>query len=286
VQPFDQLVDDRRTSTDWGVYVQDEVRLSGSLILNVGLRYDHYSTFGGSTNPRAALIYTPFDRTVFKILYGQAFRAPNFFELYYHAPGNEANPLLGPERVKATEVVWEQYLQNRFRLTVTGFNYPIRELISAADAGGGAIQYRNADAVDLRGADLTIRRRSAWGLEGGVNYGFQRSTNGDPAIPSINSPSHLGRAFFSAPLIRHALFASIDLQYVSSRRTLAGQRAAAYAVSNLTILSRRVGNNWDVSASIYNILNRKYGDPGGIEHRQDILQQDGRQFRVKAGYTF
>jgi iron complex outermembrane receptor protein len=183
-------------------------------------------------------------------------------------------------------VVWEQYLKNRFRLTVTGFNYPLRDLISAADAGGGVIQYRNAGAVDLRGADVTIRRRSAWGLEGGVNYSFQKSTNRDHAVPSINSPAHLGRAFLSAPLIRHALFASFDLQYVSSRRTLAGQRVAAYAVSNLTILSRSLGNNWDVSASIYNILDRRYGDPGAIEHRQDILQQDGRQFRVKAGYTF
>ena len=287
LQPFYEYLDDRRSSADGGLYIQDEIRLSKSLILNVGLRYDHYSTFGGSTNPRAALIYTPFERTTFKLLYGQAFRAPNFYELYYNAPGNEANPSLRPERVKATELVWEQYLRNRFRLTVTGFNYPIRDLINTESGiAEGAVQYRNDDSVDIRGLDLSVRRRSPWGLEGGVNYSFQVARNHDPTDLPVNSPSHLGRAFLSAPLIRRLLFASFDLQYVSSRRTLADHQVASYAISNLTILSRSFWEKWEVSASFYNLFDRKYGDPGGSEHPQDVLQQDGRKFRMKVGYSF
>ena len=287
VKPFYKYLNDRRSSTDWGLYAQDEIRLSRSLILNVGLRYDHYSTFGGSTNPRAALIYNPFEKTTFKLLYGQAFRAPNFYELYYHVPGNEPNPFLGPERVKATELVWEQYLQNGLRFTITGFYYPIRDLISAeSGVADGAIQYQNGDAVDIRGLDLSFRRRSAWGLEGGVNYSFQQAKNHDPADFSANSPSHLGRAFVSAPLIRHVLFASFDLQYVGSRRTLANSPLESYALSNFTLLSRSLGEKWDISASIYNIFNRKYADPGRPEHLQDFLPQDGRTFRLKAGYSF
>src|SRR5580693_2040775 len=38
-------------------YAQDELAITHRLTLNVGLRYDHYSTFGGTTNPRLALIY-------------------------------------------------------------------------------------------------------------------------------------------------------------------------------------------------------------------------------------
>jgi outer membrane receptor for ferrienterochelin and colicins len=287
LQPFFEYVNDQRTSTDWGLYVQDEIQLSRTLILNVGLRYDHYSTFGGSTNPRAALIYNPFEKTTFKLLYGQTFRAPNFYELYYHALGNEANPSLKPERMKATELVWEQYFQNRFRLTVTGFNYPIRDLISAeSGVEAGAIQYQNGDSVNIRGVDLSFRRRSAWGLEGGMNYSFQTARNQDLARFAVNSPSQLGRAFVSAPLIRHALFATFDLQYVGSRRTLTNSPLASYSVSNFTILSRSLGGKWDVSASIYNLLDRKYGDPGGQEHLQDVLQQDGRTLRMKVGYSF
>ena len=51
--------------------------------MNVGVRYDRFSTFGDSFNPRAALIYQPRQPTTFKLLYGEAFRAPNAYENYY-----------------------------------------------------------------------------------------------------------------------------------------------------------------------------------------------------------
>jgi len=35
---------------------KDKIPIRSNLILNHGWRYDHYSTFGGATNPRAALI--------------------------------------------------------------------------------------------------------------------------------------------------------------------------------------------------------------------------------------
>ena len=123
-QPFVQYFNDRRTSNIFSIYVQDEIHIRKDLVLNLGFRYDHYTTFGGTTNPRAALIYYPWKTTTFKFLYGQAFRAPNFFELYYAAPGDEANPSLRPETVKTMEVVWEQYFTNHFQWSVSGYYYP------------------------------------------------------------------------------------------------------------------------------------------------------------------
>ncbi len=105
VQPFMQYLNDRRTSSIWGVYAQDEIRLRRNLVLDLGLRHDQYSTFGGTTNPRGALIYTPLEKTTLKLLYGQSFRAPNAYELYYTSPGQEANTQLKPETVKTTELV-------------------------------------------------------------------------------------------------------------------------------------------------------------------------------------
>jgi len=124
LQPFVQYFTDSRTSTVFSVFAQDEIRLRKKLMLNLGLRYDHYSIFGGATNPRGALIYNPREKTTFKFLYGQSFRAPNLFELYYNAPGNEANPALLPEIAKTMELVWEQYFANHFRVTASGFYTP------------------------------------------------------------------------------------------------------------------------------------------------------------------
>ena len=175
-----------RTSNIFSVYAQDEIHLRKNLVLNLGLRYDHYSTFGGTTNPRAALIYNPWEKTTFKFLYGQSFRAPNLFELYYAAPGNEANPSLRPETVKTMELVWEQYFADHFRMTVSGFYYPIRSLISEqVDLATGNAFFTNAGSLDLRGVDFEFGRRLPGGLEGTVSYSFQDVTN-----PEHSNASH------------------------------------------------------------------------------------------------
>src|SRR3984885_11277807 len=166
VQPFVQYFSDNRTSNVFSVYAQDEIHLRLNLILNLALRYDHYSTFGGTTNPRGALIYDPWKKTTFKFLYGQSFRPPNMFELYYNAPGNEANPSLQPQTVRTMELVWEQYFSNHFRMAVSGFYYPIHGVISEqVDPVSGEAFFANSGSMDLRGLDFVLARSLPGGLE-------------------------------------------------------------------------------------------------------------------------
>jgi outer membrane receptor for ferrienterochelin and colicins len=106
VDPYNLILDDKRRGAIWASYLQDEITLSKSLLLNAGLRYDHYNTFGCSTNPRLALIYSPLEKSFLKLLYGSAFRAPNVFELYYTSDTSVANPDLKPESIKTYELVY------------------------------------------------------------------------------------------------------------------------------------------------------------------------------------
>jgi outer membrane receptor for ferrienterochelin and colicins len=287
LQPFVQYFADYRTSNIFSLYAQDEIHLRKNLVLNLGLRYDHYSTFGGTTNPRAALIYSPWDKTTLKFLYGQSFRAPNLFELFYNVPGNEANPSLRPETVRTMELVWEQYFANHFRMTVSGFYYPIRSLISQqVDPANGNAFFTNAGSLDLRGLDFELKRKLPGGLEGTVSYSFQDVTNPSVPMPVANSPRHLFQASLIAPLIKQKLFASMDLQYVSKRATLSGQYSPAYFAPNLTLFSRDVLKGWEFSASLYNAFNHKYADAAGNGLVENVLSQDGRNFRIKVGYRF
>jgi iron complex outermembrane receptor protein len=41
-----------------------------------------------------------------------------------------------------------------------------------------------------------------------------------------------------------------------------------------------------VSASVYNLFDKAYADPGGQEHVQDTIPQDGRSYRVKVTASF
>jgi outer membrane receptor for ferrienterochelin and colicins len=287
VQPFVQYFTSYRTSNIFSVYAQDEIHLRKNLVLNLGLRYDHYSTFGGTTNPRAALIYSPWERSTFKLLYGQSFRAPNFFELYYAAPGNESNPSLRPETAKTMELVWEQYFANHFRMTVSGFYYPIHGLIGEQiDLLTGNAVFTNAGSLDLRGVDFELGRKLAGGLEGTISYSFQQVASPNTPIPITNSPKHLVQASLSVPLFNQHVFASMDLQYVSSRATLTGQYTAGYVVPNFTLFTRKFLKGWELSASLYNAFNQKYADPAGGGLAENVIVQDGRGFRIKVGYKF
>ncbi len=287
LQPLVQYFSDSRTSTIFSFYAQDEIRLRKNLILNLGLRYDRYSIFGGTTNPRAALIYDPWEKTTFKFLYGQSFRAPNLFELYYNAPGNEANPSLQPETVKTMELVWEQYFANHFRLTASGFYYPIHGLINQqVDVANGNAVFVNAGSLDLVGLEIALSRSLPRGLEGTASYSLQEVTNASTRLAVTNAPKHLIQASLSVPVIAQKVFASVDLQYVSKRATLAGLYSGAYVVPNFTLFARNISKRWELSASLYNAFNQKHADPTGNGLAENTIVQDGRSFRIKVGYKF
>ena len=287
VQPYFQYLNDRRSSTIWAIFAQDSIPIRSNLVLDLGLRHDQYSTFGGTTNPRVDLIYTPFEKTTIKLLYGHAFRAPNAYELYEYGGGSEPNPHLKPETAKTSELVLEQSLQNNFRLTVSGYFYPIRGLISEEDDPvTGLIVYRNSEKINMQGLELALNKKLPSGLEAGGSFSYEDAKNVSNGSPLTNSPHELAQAHLSVPLFHRQLFASMNLQYVSKRRTLAGNYAAGYLVPNLTLFSPKALKGFEVSASLYNLSDERYGDPGSQEHRQDIIFQDGRTFRIKVGYRF
>ena len=53
-----------------------------SVEVNLSVRYDHYSGFGGTTNPKASVRFAPLDSLVFRASYGTGFRVPTFNQLY------------------------------------------------------------------------------------------------------------------------------------------------------------------------------------------------------------
>ena len=83
------------------------------------------------------------------------------------------------------------------------------------------------------------------------------------------------------PVVQQRIFASFNAQYTSLRQTLAGNTVSGFPVFNATLLGHTLGKHLDLSASVYNLLDKKYFDPGRPEDIQDAIQQDGRNFRIK-----
>jgi iron complex outermembrane receptor protein len=292
-QNYDREVylDDQRSSNVVGVYAQDEYSLTESFLINAGLRYDHYG-FGesaSSVSPRIAAIYSPLEDTTLKVLYGQAFRAPTAYELFYNDSGifQKGAQTLDPELMRSTEVVVEQRVGAAWQFTGSVYRYDIDSLITQVeDPVDELFVFRNVEDIDSTGAEFEVEGRSADGWTGRAGYGVQRTREQPGDVRLSNSPRHLLKLNLIAPLADGRIFAGAEGLYVSSRRTLADTTTDGYFLTNLTVSSGALLRGWDVSASVYNLFDQRYGDPGGSEHLQTVIIQDGRNFRVRFGYNF
>ncbi len=288
--PYHVYLNDHRGSEVWALYAQDEYSIRKNLLLNAGVRYDHYSTFGGTANPRAGLIYSPRQETALKFLYGTAFRAPNAFETFYQSGDSMApNPDLQPETIRTAEFVVEQYLGDHYRLSGSIFQNRIGHLIDQVTLPSGLLQFQNVNSVRAEGTELVFERKWASGLDAQASYTYQRSVDQHTNRVLNNVPAHLVNVNLLVPLIPKrptALTAGLDLHYISSRRTLAGNTAPGFVLTNLTLFSERLFKRFELSGSIYNLLDSRYGYPGGGEHLEDVIYQDGRNVRLKLAYMF
>ena len=279
---FGVYVDQRRQSKNWGVYAQDDFAVRKNLRLNLGIRHDRYESFGGTTNPRLGLIYDPRKGTTLKVLYGHAFRAPNTYELYYDAgTSSRSNPDLRPETIRTQEVVLEQYLGQKYRISLSAFHNDIEGLITQGTDEDGLIRFRNADQLKANGIDLELEGKWANGLQGQFGYTLQRSEDPQTHLPLSNSPRHLAKLNLRAPLFGGKLIPGLTFLYTSRRKTLGEEYASGFLLPSFTLSSGKFLKNFDASVSVYNFTNRIYGDPGAEEHLQPVILQNGRTVRAK-----
>ena len=268
-------------------YGQAEVALMTNLLLNAGARYDHYfQSFGGTANPRVGLLYSPWRAGTFKLLYGQAFRAPNSYELYYDSPSNNGNPGLKPETIRTYEAVYEHYLGLHYRFSLSGYYYQVKDLINQVTDSNGTFTFRNLNQVEAKGLELEAEANYANGWLARVSYALQRTEDADTGAELSNSPRHLAKFNLIAPLYRDKLFAGGEIQYHSMVKTLANRKTDDFTLVNLTLFSQKWLKGLEASASVYNLFDTQYGYPGAGDHLQDIIMQDGRSFRVKLTYRF
>lgn len=290
VEPFVSRLADHRRNRRIGLYLQDEVTLRTDLLLNAGLRYDHISATSDSmVNPRLALIYKATPATSLKAMYGTAFRAPNAYEMYYQLlndGGQKANPALKAERIRTHELSVEHYLSAEARVTASVFHNTVSDLITqATDPADGLLVFRNLNRATARGLELEYEQAWSAGTRLRAGYSWQQTRDSTTGAVLANSPRQLANFNMSRPLFRSPWRVGAEALYVGPRHTLRSE-TAGYWLGNLTISSSHIAPGVELSASIYNLFDRRYADPGAEEHVQDTIGQNGRTFRLKLVYAF
>jgi iron complex outermembrane receptor protein len=172
------------------VFIQDIWHLADDWELTTGLRFDHYSDFGDTTNPRAALVWSARHNLTVKALYGEAFRAPSFAET-----GEQANPaLLGnsklePETLKSYELAFNYKPSYDLTLDLNLFQYYWKDIIQfVPDIGGTTRTAQNTGEQKGHGLELEATWQVNDYLSVLSNYSWQKSEDMHNDTDAANAP--------------------------------------------------------------------------------------------------
>jgi outer membrane receptor for ferrienterochelin and colicins len=269
------------------VFVQDEWNFYRDWTLTAGWRRDSYSDFGGTSNPRVALVWEAAYNLTAKVLYGRAFRAPSMSELYaINNPVAIGNPDLLPEKIETLEgaLIWQP--QPGLRLGMNVFEYHMSHMIELVNT-----VYQNTAGQRGHGLEL----EAAWDvcptLRLSGNFSHQRSIESQSGRLAANAPErHLyvrGDWRFTPGWSVHP-----QVNWVSERpRALGDVRAPlkGYATTDLTLQVRPTASRWQVGMSVHNLfdVDAREPSPGGeITFLPNDFPLPGRSVTVQATYQF
>jgi outer membrane receptor for ferrienterochelin and colicins len=249
----------------WFVSAQDEWSLARHWDLTTGLRYDYYSDFGATINPRLALVWEArYDLTT-KLLYGRAFRPPTFQELYtQNNPANRGNPDLKPETIQTLEAVFDYQPVTAFRTILNLFVYEAEDLIEQV-AGSGGKTAQNARDQKGSGFELEIQWEVTPTFQVRANCALQDSEDKQTNASVANTPQ---MQFYINPHWAFLPLWSLDgqLKWIGGRERAQGDTRADiddYALAGLTLRRKNIGKHWDMAITVRNLLDEDAREPTG-----------------------
>jgi iron complex outermembrane receptor protein len=270
----------------FAAYAQDELRLGGRFLINAGVRVDRYSTYGSTASPRVAAIVHVDQKTAVKYSYGQAFRAPNAYELFYsNGFSQEPNPHLHPETIASQNLSVERVLTPTFHIIVEAFSNSMSHMLEKQiDPANGIYHFVNVDSCSGKGLEFELDAQRK-GMRGELAYTVQRSIDGQTHLILADSPQHMAKLNAHVPL-PHTLLVGFGLQYVSPQQTPSNVRIPDSLTTNVTLSTRKPILGFDLLASCYNLLDRRNYDPPEPSLAEARLPQDGRGLRIQITRRF
>jgi iron complex outermembrane receptor protein len=186
--PFVFLTEDKRENTY--AYIQDVWQFSNDWELTAGLRYDHYSDFGGTTNPRLALVWSTAYELTTKFLYGEAFRAPSFAQTRaINNPLILGNIDLKPEQIKSYELAFDYRPSYDLTINMNFFYYDWTDIIQfVPDSSGSTRTAQNVGEQTGKGLEFEAKWSVSEQFKLSGNFAWQDSHDELAEAPAPNSP--------------------------------------------------------------------------------------------------
>ena len=268
-------------------FAQDIWDINKDLRLISGARYDHYSDFGGTFNPRASLMWEFVDDYNFIATYGSAFRAPTFGELYnINNPSIVGNPDVNPEEIDTFELGVNGKLNKRTQASITLFQNNIKELITSTPTANSVNESGNAGELKVQGAEIELSSRLRSGSNFALNYTYQYPVNQVTDKRVADVPIHKANASFNFRQSRYVnIFAG--LMYKGSLNRAEGDSRSKvddFFTLDLALTVQDYIEDLEVKASIYNFFDKQYYDPTPVGVMDSDYPKQGRNLMVEFSY--
>jgi outer membrane receptor for ferrienterochelin and colicins len=241
---------------------QDEWQFARTWALTAGARYDEYSDFGSTINPRAALVWETLYNLTTKLMYGTAFRAPSFSELYASKnPQSIGNPDLKPEKIENEELAFDYQPTKNLRLILSLFTYEATDLI---DLIGPLPQvYANNGSVRGNGFEVDSDWLIVPSLRLKANFSYQRAINTTADALVTDAPA---MQLTLNPRWEFLPDWSLDglLNWVADRPRAEGDPRddiANYTLVNLTLRRTNIAKHWEAAVSVRNLFDENASIP-------------------------
>jgi len=273
----------------WSIYLQDTWDITDTINLTLGARHDQYNDFGGATSPRSGLTWAFMEDASLKLLYGEAFRAPSFLEMFTtNQPAIQGNENLAPERIRTYELGLSYKFNKHVSSSVNYFFNDVKDLIvlRTLESAQNTSRYENFGDAHIQGVEMETKVDITKGNYVFMNYTFQspEDDNGDD-LPFV--AKHKGNFGVN---VHYWKYVNTNLStFVSGRRFREEDDTRddlpAYALLNLSVIGKEFFKTMEVYGTVYNLLDKDNSDPGPTSIPED-LPRPGRTFFIGLSYQF
>lgn len=258
---FKYLPDSSRTNRH--MILQDIWQIGKDWEVTLGLRYDDFSDFGSTTNPRVAVVWAADHDLTVKALYGSAFRAPSFNDQFLqNNPSAVGNPNLEPEEIDTFEIGLNYQINFNTKLALNFYSFEADSLIVRVAVPGNPLQStENQGTLDGQGVEFELHWEKE-DLSVDINFAHQQTEDPDAGTD---------QPFVAENTAYFGVFYDINDKFsiASVNHWIAGRKRASgdsrediddYIVSNLTA-TYHISNKTKTKLIIKNILDEEIFGP-------------------------
>lgn len=285
--PYIYIPDTDRTS--FYLSLQDEWQFARDWELTSGLRFDHYSDVGYTLNPRLALVWATRYNLTTKMLYGRAFRAPAFSELYaQNNPVAVGNPDLKPETIDTVELAFDYRPTFDIQTNLSIFGYRSNGLIEAvADGNGVTKTFRNSRDQLGYGFELETSWQTTDHLTLIGSYAWQHSEDANTGKRIADAPGQQVTLAADWKFMPDWLLHP-QVNYVASRHRAANDSRDEiddYLLVDLTLRRTNILKGFELTLAVRNLFDENAREPSGGQIPDDY-PLEGRSLWAEVSYRF